>query len=402
MCGIVGFALKKNTGFFKKDQDLLQDLLFADTIRGDDATGLISIERDASFGIMKTAMPAYWAIPDFKKDQIWMDLLSAGKAVIGHNRKATVGKVNDDTSHPFVVGNTFAMVHNGTLYNHEKLANTEVDSEALAIHLSKFLNKDFDKDIFAEAMDEVWGAYAVAAFNQDTNTIYLMRNSQRPLCLIETPDMYLWGSEYGMLAWCASRNSIDMSKASVEMVAEETLYRIDLSTGTLKKDKYETKKTHVTSNNTQHGSTATTVTKPAVRLTPTTQTTEVLSKNQLKRIKRRFEWSSVQWWGEDYIEVNYPKTVEEHGETALFVSGTLVDDDGLTTPYSIRAAINLKDFPSLNVKNFPDVLFNGRIYELEFDKTRNMIVMYIDRVTLVGVPNKKDINETAANLVTVH
>ena len=87
---------------------------------------------------------------EFEKSDMGKRVISKGKALIGHNRKATVGSVNNATAHPFVVGDSFAMVHNGTLRNHKALADTVVDSEALAIHLSKVLVEDFDKLKFEE------------------------------------------------------------------------------------------------------------------------------------------------------------------------------------------------------------------------------------------------------------
>jgi len=286
MCGIVGFSCLSANGFAKKQEDVLWQLLKVGEVRGEDSTGLIYVENDGGFGILKEASSASWATYEMFKHKMLSQSLRFGKAYIGHNRKATVGKVKDDTAHPFVVDNTFAMVHNGTLFGHDKLKKTEVDSEALAHHLKPILTGELSDDDLNTEMGKIDGAYAVAAYSQETNKVYLVRNAQRPLNLVETPDGFAWASEGLMLAWVLDRNGYDLSKCKGRTVKEHTIITIDLETNKLTEREYSPKKaitppwvanTHVTGA-VKGGDTKTVVRFPVKDLTPK------ISKNSLSTL----------------------------------------------------------------------------------------------------------------------
>lgn len=411
MCGIVGVAIKKNYGFFKKEEDVFYDLLFADTLRGDDSTGMVFVEKDGSFGIVKDRYSAPLILDEFRNTNMGKSMLQLGKAMIGHNRKATIGKVEKDTAHPFVVDDVFALVHNGTLHGHKQLADTAVDSEALAIHLKKVLGPDYTKEAFEKAIGKVYGAYAVACFNQETNKLHLFRNSQRPLCIVETDEAWFWASEYGMLSWILSRHSITIKKDAAEFVKEDTLYTIDLTDNKLTKEAYTPKKYTAVTNNT-----------PMVIGTKVTVATGGLisngvSKNEFKRLKKQLAFKQIQFFADDYVEKNFPKLIES-GETELCLFGELLDDE-YKFYHSIQAYIDLKQHPSLQDGRFTNKLYSGRIFELSYDSAGGGIIVHVDHVlpmpssldkkpTIIDDTwiNKKldeqDKNETALTLLTIH
>lgn len=206
MCGIVGLVMKGDSGLWQKQQNCFQQMLYVDAIRGEDATGLIGVEKDGTFHTMKEAVEANWFLAQWMGSDIQKDMYSRGKAYIGHNRKKTVGKISDETSHPFVVDNNFAMVHNGTLTGHKDLADTEVDSQALAIHLCRAFREQNRLEALNSALGKVKGAYAVAGYDQVSNQVFLLRNHERPLGIIETDDAWYFGSETMMIEWILARN----------------------------------------------------------------------------------------------------------------------------------------------------------------------------------------------------
>lgn len=105
MCGIVGVI-----GDLGKDErNVLNQLIYADTFRGYDSTGLINIQFNKTQRTFKRAVDGPTFI-EFKKTQDYM----YGLGAIAHNRWATKGKINIANAHPFTHGE-FTGVHNGTL-----------------------------------------------------------------------------------------------------------------------------------------------------------------------------------------------------------------------------------------------------------------------------------------------
>ena len=344
--------------------DIFTQLLRANELRGADSTGVIYVENDKSFSILKEATPAAWAHMSITGHDLMKTLIRKGKVLIGHNRAATVGKVSDETAHPFVVDKTFAMVHNGTLYGHRALKDTAVDSEALAHHLQPFLEADGinDKD-FEEELGKVSGAYAIAAYSQKQDKVFLMRNSQRPLTLIETSDAFYWASEGMMLLWILSRNQVGHSDIKRQIILkEDNLYTIDLAKSTLTEEEYVPKKAMAVIKAT-----------PVVIGTPPTKIgsnkQEGISKAEVKRLRRRFLGSRHTFYADDYIETNFPKTIAD-GESLLTIMGRL---DGTCFPVDMDQCLATLDAEELFGKDWKvgqvlEQYYHGLITEVRFDK----------------------------------
>lgn len=384
MCGIVGFSCLSQHGFSKKQEDVLWQLLKVGELRGDDSTGLIYVENDAGFGIMKEAQSASWASYDMFRNKMVSQSLRFGKAYIGHNRKATVGKVKDDTAHPFVVDETFAMVHNGTLYNHGKLKQTEVDSEALAHHLKPILTGNLSDEDLNEEMGKIDGAYAVAAFSQETNKVYLVRNAQRPLDLVELPDGFAWASEGLMLAWILQRNGYDLSKCKGRAIKEHTIVEIDLKTNKITEREYSPKKaTSGTSSTTTtfHGGKGGDSTKvirfPVKNLTPR------LSKNQFKKLRAKCVNTRHSFFADDYVEKAFPRTLDD-GETVVNLLGEFDGDWIGDVKYSLLATVDLAKVEGLdNFEEITDRHWTGRIVDMLFDKGTGNVSFVLDDIKVL-------------------
>lgn len=211
MCGLVGVVAKGSQGFWKSHTNVFHELLFVDTFRGDDSTGVFMVDKDGDLELLKEATDA----PNFQRhkdyDKFLSDTYSRGRCVIGHNRKATKGVITDDNAHPFVVDNRIVLVHNGTLYgDFKKLAGegneVEVDSHAIA-HLIHQNGDDVEK-----ALQQLSGAYALIWFDMEKQSINFVRNSQRPLCFMETADAIYWASEANMLEWMNKRHDLKSPK----------------------------------------------------------------------------------------------------------------------------------------------------------------------------------------------
>ena len=130
MCAIFGFldyGKKVSASTLKR---LLRALSVAAESRGTDATG-ISYVNNGNIVTFKKAKPAHKVKLYFPKDTT---------AVIGHTRFTTQGsEKNNYNNHPFegtTNNHTFALAHNGVLYNDKELrkenalpeTNIETDS----------------------------------------------------------------------------------------------------------------------------------------------------------------------------------------------------------------------------------------------------------------------------------
>jgi predicted glutamine amidotransferase len=369
MCGIVGMVVKSKTGFVKQQEDCFYQLLYADVLRGNDSTGVIGVEQDSTFHIAKEAISAEWFINQLDSDPISNAMWRDGKAYIGHNRKSTVGKTTDENAHPFVVNEEFAMVHNGTLYNHKQLADTTVDSEALAIHLHKaFTNEDYLDDV-NEALGKVNGAYAVAMYDQRNHAVRILRNKERPLCYVETSSAWYFASEGGMLFWILTRNGYLAKDIDIKVVPEHMLMTFDLKNNKLIEEQLAPKK-FITPMPAPTGGAKT-------KYTGGTFDTG-LSKNAYKKFRKNLINRKVEWWCEDFVETNFPKTFDE-GEVEASLMGVC---DDFTIDHMIRADINIKELNLLGTE-LTDRLWTGTVLNMSYDpKTKRVSIEVVDALPL--------------------
>jgi predicted glutamine amidotransferase len=329
MCGIVGVVPKSFNGMIKQHEDSFFQMLYADALRGEDSTGVIGVENDTTFHIAKEAVSAEWFIHQlrFSKDiQIVNPTYHRGKVWVGHNRKKTVGTVSDETAHPFVVDDSFAMVHNGTLTTHQHLAKTAVDSEALAIVFKQALDKannDSKKRVeeFEEVLGKVYGAYACVFYDQKRHNLHLLRNKERPLFTIDTENGLYFCSEPLMGAWILVRNNYKYETLKAELVPDHTLFTIDLDTNKITKELLVPKKSNTSPSTpmrsapgtrTIHGKAPDTADKEAHFLSGT---------KEFNRFRKNWLGKRVSFWPDDFLEKNFPRSIDEDGETEVVIMG---------------------------------------------------------------------------------
>lgn len=284
MCGLVAVINKMSYGFTKEQCAIFDTLLFIDQLRGMHSTGSFLVDNTNQMQWIKEASNA----TDFRQTKVYHDHLNAafksGSALVGHNRHATKGEISDVNAHPFTVDDRITLIHNGTLYgDHKKLADTEVDSHAIA-HVIHNNGDDVEK-----ALRELTGAYALIWHDYKNQTLNFVRNSQRPLFWIETPTTWIWSSEPSMLNFVIERFSLK------PVAPPQSLEAGNLCTFTLAKGKWEiTNKSLV-------------LTAPAV---------ETYSK-----------WTGGAW----YDSKAYQPVTQERGNSAYLLDGA--DDIMETSPF---------------------------------------------------------------------
>ena len=381
MCGIVGVVAKSHNGFFSPELQAFYTLLFVDSLRGEDSTGVIAVEKDTTFHIAKEASIPSWFIPQFEDSAAGKAMLPRGKALIGHNRKKTVGAVADDTAHPFVVDESFAMVHNGTLFGHKHLADTVVDSEALAIHFKKSFEKENPIKGLEEDLGEVYGAYATAMYDQTKHEVRLLRNKERPMSIIETEKAWFFASEAPMLYWVLGRHNLLLKDTKVQEVPVDTLVTFDLDKNKMDMKELTVKKymPPVVTGKTG-GKTNTT------RPTQTSKAGEV-SKNQYKRFRKARLNTIIQWWPDDYVETNYPST-EEKGEVEFNLMGECEDID---ENHLIFCRANKTHFHANKASDLIERKWMGKIENMSYDAKCKRITITLGGASPlpISIPSKK-------------
>lgn len=199
MCGLVGVVSKRSNGFTRDQQDIFSTILFVDTFRGKDSTGLFLVNNEGDAFVAKDEGMAPTFMQSKEYEEAMRRVWNRGSAIIGHNRAATRGVVNDTNAHPFNVDNNILLVHNGTMRgSHKKHADVEVDSHAIA-HLIH------EKGSVADALSAFDGAYALIWYDVAKAELNFIRNDERPLFWMETDDAWVWSSEVAMLEFAAKR-----------------------------------------------------------------------------------------------------------------------------------------------------------------------------------------------------
>lgn len=201
MCGIVGVCGK----ILVKEENIFKTLLCLDTIRGPDSTGILGVSASTGFEIFKKVGTPWHCFGDagFEKIFKYTNVL-----LLGHNRAATVGAVNQANAHPFDVGEVIG-VHNGTLRNESRLKDNDlfsVDSETL-LH-------NFAVNGVSETVKIVDGAFSVVFYDKRDHTIHFLRNKERPLFYTFSEDnkTLLWASEAWMLSITCARFGYKISE----------------------------------------------------------------------------------------------------------------------------------------------------------------------------------------------
>lgn len=211
MCGHFGIVNFMDNSPANYDK-FMKDGFITGSLRGKHSCGLFvkSINGTRETLFKKAILP--W---DFIEEREFTTALLSNHCILmGHNRHATRGKVNDKGAHPFKHEH-ITLAHNGTLNTHRNLTKKsnefEIDSEAICHYLS--VEEDTNKVL--EALD---GDYALVWFNDQRNSFNFARNPGRELYLAYVKNAkdelssIVYASEKGMLSWLCERNSIKIEK----------------------------------------------------------------------------------------------------------------------------------------------------------------------------------------------
>lgn len=209
MCGIVGFISGKSLGASDSDCKAFYNLLLADTVRGEDGTGMYWQDDQGKNWYYKDVGPAAQVVTRATVKKF----LDDSRFAVGHNRAATLGELDKEHTHPFVYENVTG-VHNGTVNGWRELGAKEAKMDSMAI-FECLDGTDPDAEETSKLIAKIGGgAYSLVWHDKRIDALRFARNAQRPMNFIETLDGSLWfGSELRMLEWVLDRNNQRFSRS---------------------------------------------------------------------------------------------------------------------------------------------------------------------------------------------
>ena len=199
MCAIFGFLDYGKIMSHKTLTRLLRELSIAAEYRGTDATGISYVKR-GKMVTFKKAKPAHKVNLYFPRGTT---------AVIGHTRFTTQGSEKDNyNNHPFegnVDGCSFALAHNGVLYNDQKLRlemnlpDTRIETDSyVAVQLLEQQNC-VNAESLKTVAETVRGSFVFTVLRSD-NTLFLVKGDN-PLTILHFPEygFYVYASTMDIL-----------------------------------------------------------------------------------------------------------------------------------------------------------------------------------------------------------
>lgn len=225
MCGIVGLA----GNLLNNDLKTFLNMLYMDTCRGLDSTGVI--HANANETTIEKAVGSPGNLYEYGHSDLWdlsgrpVQKLGCPRVLIGHNRAATIGKVNEANAHPFSFG-TFHGVHNGSLDSYPKVSgnNFDTDSEHFMYQLSKLG--------VVKGWDTVRGAAAVATWEEADSILTLARNDERPMFYAEIKggSAIMFASEKWMIEVSCNRRTFSPDiKGVIKELPEHSYIKFKIS-----------------------------------------------------------------------------------------------------------------------------------------------------------------------------
>lgn len=224
MCGIVGVV---NLNGIHKDQvDLFNQMLITDSVRGKDGVGVFAVNKKQASKVIKYGGEPFHVLFNKEYKEQYVEKCNQLVAMVGHNRWATFGAVNNKNAHPFREGN-ITLVHNGSARNTDRIkrAGVEVDSHMIC-HAINEKGMDAFKDINA--------SFALVWHNKADSTLNIVRNMERPLHYAIVFNSLYFASEKKMLEWILDRNGI--KNADVVEFSDRKHYQIKLDTNKFEMD----------------------------------------------------------------------------------------------------------------------------------------------------------------------
>ena len=231
MCGLVGVLTTSKRALNNNELKMFKMMLRFDVIRGDHSTGMIGVDREKGGATIYKHMGGPVTEKTFTsnggKNPLFKDdggLKTPLRALFGHNRFATMGKLDVDNAHPFIAGKLVGM-HNGTVkpYILERIEKENpygTDSEFI-------YNKIHENGLTPTIKELDGGAWCLTYYDFHKKTYNFLRNDERPLYIAwDKLGTMAWASEEWMIKIAANKcwwkyDEISMLKPNTHLEIDE-------------------------------------------------------------------------------------------------------------------------------------------------------------------------------------
>lgn len=212
MCGLFGFSGLKSSNDF--DLFRYKVLGLFNDARGGDSAGAF-LDGEYAYGIDTEKYFADFSCKNEFFNQANIKNNTNIKLALGHCRRASVGSKTINQAQPVIIRNKdtnkidFVMIHNGTLLNHQLLANKylkDVDPSLTDSQIFAYLVYYYGTKIFKEYVGA--GAFIFIDYRNDMPTMYVFKGAsrntyytdkntiteERPLFMVKTHNGYWFSS----------------------------------------------------------------------------------------------------------------------------------------------------------------------------------------------------------------
>lgn len=224
MCSLFGLIDHQNKLTTREKNRILNTLARECEVRGTDATG-IAYHFGGRLRIFKRPLPAR---------KLRLRVPSDVNVIMGHTRMTTQGNEKfNQNNHPFpgsIGGKTFALAHNGILWNdkvlrqQENLPQTSVETDSyVAVQLLQQQNA-LDFASLKTMAETVEGSFVFTVLDSEDAIWFVVGDN--PLCLFHYDGFTLYASTQDILVKATKRLRLDKPK-SIQQPEEGEILKID-------------------------------------------------------------------------------------------------------------------------------------------------------------------------------
>ena len=227
MCCLFGFVDYAGSLSVKQRNHLIRELSIAAEVRGTDATG-IAYNTSRGLQIYKRPLAAH---------RLHLRIPAEAHVIMGHTRMATQGSAKRNyNNHPFfghVKGESFALAHNGTIWNDlelrrtKHLPRTKVQTDSfIAVQLLE-QQKALDFSSLRYTAEAVEGSFSFTVLSE-RDDLYLIKGDN-PLNIVHFPKVgvYIYASTAEILNKALARCGNWLGRGEKVDIAMGDIVKID-------------------------------------------------------------------------------------------------------------------------------------------------------------------------------